>query len=79
MASLELGAGRKTKTDVLDYKAGIVLHKKLGDFVNKGESICELFSDSRTKIKTAEQIIMESIQYSKTKPPTSKLIKKIIH
>jgi pyrimidine-nucleoside phosphorylase len=78
MASLELGAGRKTKTDVLDYKAGIVLHKKLGDFVNKGESICELFSDSRTKIKTAEQMIIDSIQFSRIKPSVPKLIKKII-
>jgi thymidine phosphorylase len=79
MTSLELGSGRKTKTDVIDYKAGIIFHKKIGDYVNKGESICELFSVSKTKIKTAEQILIGSITFSRTKPSAPKLIKKIIY
>ena len=78
MASLELGAGRKTKEDTIDPKAGIILFKKLGDFVNKDEFICELHSDSKTKIKLAEQMIIESIKFSKIKPSVQKLIKKII-
>jgi pyrimidine-nucleoside phosphorylase len=78
MASLELGAGRKTKEDTIDPKAGIILFKKLGDFVNKDEFICELYSDSKTKIKLAEQMILESIKFSKKKPSVQKLIKKII-
>jgi thymidine phosphorylase len=78
MASLELGAGRKTKSDIIDHTAGIIFHKKIGDYVNNKEVICELHSDSKAKIKIAEQVIMESIQCSKTKPPTPKLIKKII-
>jgi pyrimidine-nucleoside phosphorylase len=78
MASLELGAGRKTKEDTIDPKAGIILFKKLGDFVNKDEFICELHSDSKTKIKLAEQMIIESIKFSKIKPSGQRLIKKII-
>jgi thymidine phosphorylase len=78
MASLELGAGRKTKEDNIDPKAGIILFKKLGDFVNKDEFICELHSDSKTKIKLVEQMILESIKFSKKKPSVQKLIKKII-
>ena len=49
MASLELGAGRRTKDDMIDYKAGIIFYKKIGAFINKGEIICELHSDSGTK------------------------------
>jgi thymidine phosphorylase len=78
MASLELGAGRKTKSDPIDYKAGIILYKKISDFVNKGESICELHSDSKNNIRLAEEMIINSIHYSKTKPSIPKLIKKII-
>jgi len=78
MASLELGAGRRTKDDVIDYKAGIIFYKKIGAFINKGEIICELHSDSGTKIISAEQMIIESIQFSKTKPVSPKLIKKVI-
>ena len=78
MASLELGAGRKTKSDIINHKAGIIFHKKIGDYVKKEEVMCELHSDSKVKIKTAEQIVMKSIQCSKTKPPIPKLIKRII-
>ncbi|MCW8803708.1 MAG: thymidine phosphorylase [Ignavibacteriaceae bacterium] len=78
MASLELGAGRRTKGDKINHKAGIVLHKKIGDFLNKNDVLCVLHSDSQSKIKLAEQMIIESIKFSKTKPSKQKLIKKII-
>jgi pyrimidine-nucleoside phosphorylase len=78
MASLELGAGRRTKEDEIDHKSGIILYKKIGDYTKTGEVICELHSDSRTKIISAEQMISESIQFSKTKPVSPKLIKRVI-
>ena len=78
MASLELGAGRMTKEDRVDPKAGIIFYKKIGDNVKKGDIICELHSDSKAKISLAEQIIIESIKFSKTKPVSPKLIKRII-
>lgn len=78
MASLELGAGRKTKEDKIDPKAGIIFYVKIGDLVNKGEKICDLYSDSKTKIKIAEALINDSILFSKSKVSSPKLIKKII-
>ena len=78
MASLELGAGRRTKADSIDHKAGIVLYKKIGDYLSKNEIVCELHSNSRNKIKLVEQMIFDSIKISKTKPLKPKLIKKII-
>jgi len=78
MASLELGAGRRTKNDIIDHKAGIVLYKKIGDRLSKNDIVCELHSESRSKIKLAEKMIVDSIKISKTKPSIPKLIKKII-
>ena len=78
MVSLELGAGRRTKDDVIDHKAGIILYKKIGDDVKNGDIICELRSDSNSKITLAEQMIIESLKFSKTKPTLPKLIKKVI-
>ena len=78
MASLELGAGRRTKDDLIDHKAGIVLYKKIGDYLIKNEIVCELHSDSRNKIKLAENMILDSLKISKTKPLIPKLIKKVI-
>ncbi|HOK63205.1 MAG TPA: pyrimidine-nucleoside phosphorylase, partial [Soehngenia sp.] len=38
-------AGRKTKEDSINYGAGISLKKKIGDYVKKGEVLCELYAD----------------------------------
>ncbi|MCU0364300.1 MAG: thymidine phosphorylase, partial [Ignavibacteriaceae bacterium] len=78
MASLELGAGRMTKDDKIDPKGGIIFYKKIGDYAKSGEVICELHSDSKTKIKSSEQMILESIKFSIAKPTLPKLIKKVI-
>ncbi len=41
--SMSLGAGRVNKKDKIDYKAGIVLTKTVGDYVKKGDVLCELY------------------------------------
>ena len=78
MASLELGAGRRTKDDSIDHKAGIIFHKKTGDYLVKNDVICELFSDSQSKIKSAGQMILKSIKFSNSQPKKRRLVKKII-
>ncbi len=41
-ASMMLGAGRETKESKIDYGVGIILNKKVGDYVKKGECIGRL-------------------------------------
>jgi len=43
-AAMTLGAGRATKDSLIDYSAGIILKKKIGDKVETGECIAELYS-----------------------------------
>lgn len=43
-ASVLLGAGRKKKTDRIDFGAGLILHRKIGDYVRKGELLCSLYT-----------------------------------
>lgn len=40
--SLELGGGRKTKEEKIDPSVGIILNKKIGDDVKKGDVLCTL-------------------------------------
>ena len=41
--SMALGAGRVNKKDKIDYRAGVVLTKSVGDYVKKGDVLCELY------------------------------------
>ena len=50
LAAVLLGAGRLTKEDTIDYRAGIILHKTRGDQVCKGECLCTLYSSSEATL-----------------------------
>ncbi len=43
LASQHTGAGRATKEDSVDLAAGILLHKKVGDKVSRGECLATLY------------------------------------
>ena len=45
LGSCHLGGGRMKLTDVIDMSAGIILNKKVGDFVKKGELLCTLHTN----------------------------------
>ena len=45
LGSCHLGGGRIKITDVIDMSAGIILNKKVGDFVKKGELLCTLHTN----------------------------------
>lgn len=53
-ASMQLGAGRETKASEIDLGAGILLHKKVGDQVKKGDVLAELFTNDAERLAGAE-------------------------
>lgn len=58
-SAMRLGAGRETFDDVIDMSAGIVLNKKVGDKVNKGDTLCVVHTN-----KEDTQSILSDIQNS---------------
>ena len=78
MSALELGAGRKTKEDKIDFAAGIIFHKKIGDRIKKGEEIAKIFTNRKEKVDEVKQMISNSIELASKKVKPLKLIKKII-
>ncbi len=78
MAALELGAGRKTKEDKIDPKAGIIFYPKIGNHLNKGKVIAEIFTDDKAKLSIAQDKILNSLTFSESKVKKQKLIKKIL-
>lgn len=74
IASLELGAGRKVKEHAVDPQAGIVLKKKIGDTVQKGETILVAYTNKENTLATAQEILEKAVSISNTKPEILKLI-----
>ena len=70
IASMQLGGGRETLEDVIDMSAGIMLNKKIGDYVKKGELLCTLHTNKSEKeyapimedVKKAYVIVPEKIE-----------------
>ncbi len=74
IASMILGAGRETKESSIDYSAGIILDKKIGDYVRVGEKIATLFSSSEEKCDIASKTLLDSIEFSKDQPKEEPII-----
>lgn len=79
MSGVELGAGRLTKEDKIDPKAGIIFYPKIGDKIKKGELIAEIFTDKREKLKLVKEKILSALSFSRKQVIKPKLIQKIIH
>jgi len=62
MASLELGAGRKTKEDEIDPAAGVILKKKIGDEVQEGEELAIGYTNDKSSIEQARNILDSAFQ-----------------
>lgn len=77
-ASCEAGAGRKKKGDKIDYGAGILLKKSLGEKVCIGDVLAEIYADSEEKCKLSLEILKNSIKIADTKPKEAKTILKVI-
>lgn len=73
--SMHLGAGRLNLNDKLDYGAGIILNKKVGDKVNVGDVLMTLYT---SKEFNPENISIESFLITNEPPKLSPLIYQIM-
>lgn len=78
VSSLLTGAGRHTKDDELDYGAGIILEKKIGDYVKVGDVLATLYSSDEDKFEKAEEELQSAYAIKAEKPEKASIIHKII-
>jgi len=76
MVSVELGAGRRAKEDAVDPRAGFVLHKKIGDRVDRGETIAVLHTNKKEQIASAKKALKGAIELKNIQP---KKLRQITH
>ena len=77
-ASQLSGAGRVHKEDEIDFQAGIIIYKKLGEQVAEGDKVIEIFSNDEDKLNKAFEIAKNSFKITKEKVSVSGVIKKTI-
>lgn len=78
MASVEMGAGRKKKEDDVDPQAGIVLKKKIGDKIEKGETIMVGLTNNPSTIEASSDQLIGAVTIAETEPESVNLISHII-
>ncbi len=77
-AALVLGAGRETKESEIDLGVGIVLHKKIGDFVKPGESIATIYANDPSKQKIAAEMVIGAYNITSEETKPRNLIKGVV-
>ncbi len=78
MVCLLLGGGRETKESEIDLSVGLVLHKKIGDAVKKGEVLATMYGNDLKKMEIARERFLLTYSFSKTPVAKSAFIKWII-
>lgn len=79
ICSLILGGGRETKESEIDLAVGIVLTKKVGDKVNKGDVIAYIHANDPKKLESAKERFLKAYTFAEEEIIASKMIKHIIH
>ena len=78
LISMHLGGGRATKESAIDLSVGLVLHKKVGDHVEKGESLGTIHAANMEKAQEAAELLRACCSFSDAPVQRPAFIKAII-
>ena len=67
MCSLILGGGRQTKESSIDLSVGIVLEKKVGDSVKKGEPLAYIHANGKEQCRAAMERLLSAYEISESR------------
>lgn len=79
LLAMELGAGRKKMSDPIDYAAGIVMRRKVGDQVSKGDHLMEVNFSKNISLDYLQNKIDELITISRDRPARPALILRYVN
>lgn len=73
-AAVVLGAGRSRKDDVIDPGVGIILRKKVGDEVDRGEPLARIYARSDEDAERALQSLQQAVLVTAEPPAAATLV-----
>ena len=74
LAAMELGAGRESKEDEIDYGAGIELLANKGSKVEQGQPIAKLYAGEAGRCERAKERFLSALSIEKEEPEARPLI-----
>ena len=78
LASMQLGAGRQTKSDPIDLGAGIYLHKKIGEKVKAGDVLATLYTNKKKTLETVAKIVFPAWSISAKKGKSQSVVVEVL-
>lgn len=78
IACMTLGGGRETKESDIDLAVGIILKKKIGSVVSKGDCIAEIHANDASKAQKVKQMILDAYEFSKEQVAVPEVIKEYV-
>ncbi len=76
--AMKLGAGRANLEDKIDMSAGVILKKKVGDFVRKGEALLEYHTNKKDCAEVVESL-KEAFLVSEKPVSRAPIVREYIH
>lgn len=78
IASMLLGSGRQKMDDRIDHSAGIILNRKTGDYVEKGQQVAMFYTNDDSRIKEAEEVFMLGLEIGRERIEKKELIIEVL-
>lgn len=78
MTGLLIGAGRQRKEDIIDYSAGLIIHKKVGDRVKKDDVLATVYTNIEDHLDTACRKVEQAYELGFNAPDKNPLILAVI-
>ncbi len=78
ICACDLGAGRRSKEDVIDHAAGIIIHKKTCEWVNEGDTLATLYTNDETTLASTAARYLAALTLTDEQPTRTPLILDVI-
>ncbi|MBI5242163.1 MAG: thymidine phosphorylase [Elusimicrobia bacterium] len=77
-AAVALGAGRDRQEDAIDFSAGFILRRKLGDSLRRADVIAEVYASDAQRLREGLRMAEEAVGIGRARPKPRKTILKVI-
>jgi pyrimidine-nucleoside phosphorylase len=77
-ACMVLGGGRAKKEDAIDPAVGLIVHRKIGDVVRQGETLCTLHYNDAGRLDEARRLVETAYRFASEPPSPRPLVRRVL-